>query len=323
MSNWVFPAGPEFIPYIAAVIGLIVCFEGIRQTFFSGSSSDAVKSKRMRLLNKGLSKKEMLNLTSDAGRSSALNRIPFFGSIPRKMRQAGMMVAPPVFIGACAFVVVLILIIGSFLAGPILAFGIALLAGFVIPFTIINIARKKRVERFAAQLPDALDLMMRGLRVGHPLNTTVANVAATMADPIGSEFGYMADQIAYGDTVSDAFTDLADRIDQEDMRYLAVSVSIQHGTGGNLAKMLATLSATIRGRSAMRRKVLAISSEGRISAILLSLLPFVIFAGTSLTAPDYYASVQEDPLFWPMAFAVILLVGINFFALRKVANFRV
>ncbi|WP_298359532.1 type II secretion system F family protein [uncultured Litoreibacter sp.] len=323
MGDWVFPAGPEYIPYVVAMVGALVCFEGIRQSFFDRLTPQAIKSKRLHLMKLGLTRKELLSLATDRDESGLLRRIPFFGSIPNKMRQAGMTMKPSAFLSACGFAVAAIMIIGSVAIGPLGAAAIAMISGIVIPATVVNIARKKRVARFGLQLPDALDQMTRGLRVGHPLNTTLVNVAATMPDPIGSEFGYVADQIAYGDNLVDAFGALARRIDQEDMYYLAVSVGIQHGSGGNLGKMLGTLAKTVRQRAAMRRKVKAISAEGRISALVLSLLPFLIFGGTSLTAPEYYPSVQDDPLFMPMAVAVVLLVAINFFALRKVANFRI
>jgi tight adherence protein B len=133
------------------------------------------------------------------------------------------------------------------------------------------------MEKLVAQLPDALDLMARGLKVGHPLNVTVASVATEMSDPIGSEFGLLVDQVSFGTEIADAFADLADRTDLEDTRSLAVSVGIQHGTGGNLARVLNVLAKVIRDRATMRRKITAISAEGRLSAFILSVLPFGIF----------------------------------------------
>lgn len=164
---------------------------------------------------------------------------------------------------------------------------------------------------------------MRGLRIGHPINATIHNVASAMPDPIGTEFARMSEQIAYGENLTDAFFDLADRIDQEDMHYLAVSIGIQHGTGGNLAQMLNTLSKVIRGRGAMRRRVKAVSSEGRISSVILSCLPILIFGFTSVTAPKYYIEVQDDPMFWPMAVVIVVLLVANFLVLRKLTTFRI
>ena len=126
------------------------------------------------------------------------------------------------------------------------------------------------MELMVRQLPDALDLMARGLKVGHPLNTTIRSVANEMPDPIASEFGVVMDQIAYGDDLPDAFAEMADRIDLEDVRYLSVSIGIQHGSGGDLASILMTLSRVIRNRLSMRKRIKAISSEGS-SAMACSL----------------------------------------------------
>ena len=150
----------------------------------------------------------------------------------------------------------------------------------------------KELER---QLPEALDLMARGLIVGHPLNSTITAVANEMTDPIASNFGTIADQISYGDDLVDAFMDFAERTDLEDVRYLAISVAIQNGTGGDLGKVLQTLAKVIRGRMTLRKRIMAISSEGRLTSIFLSLLPVLIFVSTSLTAPDYYRGVADDP----------------------------
>lgn len=323
MDYWFIETGPAYIPYVVAMVVLVACFELIRQSFFDRMTPESIKSKRLHLLKAGVTKTELLSSATDRDEHPLLRKIPFFGKIPNRMRQAGMTMKPSAFLSGCGFAITAIMIVGSAIMGPLNAAMVAAVSGIVIPFTIVDIARKKRVARFGLQLPDALDQMTRGLRVGHPLNTTIVNVANTMPDPIGSEFGYVADQIAYGDDLVDAFNSLARRIDQEDMYYLAVSVGIQHGSGGNLGKMLGTLAKTVRQRSAMRRKVKAISAEGRISAIVLSLLPFLIFVGTSLTAPDYYPSVQHDPMFMPMAIAVVVLVVVNYLALRKAANFRI
>ncbi|QUJ76703.1 type II secretion system F family protein [Sulfitobacter albidus] len=211
----------------------------------------------------------------------------------------------------------------SFFLVPIIAFPAGLALAAFLAFKVLSARHEKRMTALTQQLPDALDLMMRGLRVGHPINATIANVGRTMADPVGAEFRQLAEQIAHGDYLTDAFRDFAERTGQEDVEYLSVSISIQHGTGGNLAEMLGTLSKVVRDRIIMRRRIKAISSEGRISAYLLSALPVVIYVATSLTAPDYYSDVSDDPLFKPIAVAIVVLVVANFLTLRKLVNFKV
>ena len=314
---------PVLFMYVGVFLGVIVLFEGVRQMVFSGDAADRTRSKRLKLLHKGMPQNKALSLLRPQPKVTLLTQIPVYGTLPAKMRQAGMAMKPSIFLGLCAAIALLIFILFTPTLGPAPAVAVSVLSGMVIPMSIINIIRKKRVQRFTEQLPDALELMMRGLRVGHPLNTTIENVANHMPDPISTEFTLMADQITYGDELTEAMFDLATRIDQEDMHYLAVSVSIQHGTGGNLGKMLGTLAKVIRRRFSMRRKIKALSAEGRISAIILSALPVVMYGGTMLTAPEYYTGVQDDPLFTPAAAAVIVLVVGNCLALRKLVNFRV
>lgn len=212
----------------------------------------------------------------------------------------------------------LMLVMPGFLAFPV--GGIVAAAAAV---KYLRVRHNRRMAAMVAQMPDALDLMMRGLRVGHPVGATIGNVARTMPDPIGAEFRQLSDQITHGDYLADAFRDFAQRTGQEDVAYLSVAISIQHGTGGNLGEMLGTLSGVIRDRIVMRRKIKALSSEGRLSAWLLSSLPVVIFAATSISSPQYYSGVADDPLFKPLMAATVVLVVVNFLALRKLVDFKI
>jgi tight adherence protein B len=148
-------------------------------------------------------------------------------------------------------------------------------------------------------------------------------VAETMPDPIGTEFGIMVDQISYGDELVVAFRKLADRNPSEDFNYLAVSIAIQHGTGGNLGRILGVLAGVMRGRIMMRRKIKSMSAEGRISAWILSSLPFLMVGLNSIITPEYYGDVVNDPLFMPLALATLGLILLNGFVLFRLVNFRI
>lgn len=249
--------------------------------------------------------------------------LPFIGDPGLALRRAGLTISTRSYLSACAAAAAVIGLFASLLISPVTGPFIGLAIGFLVPSSVLKAKHRRRVEAFVTQLPDALDLMMRGLRVGHPISVTITNVARTMPDPIGAEFGIVADQISHGDYLTDAFADLAARLDQEDMDYLSVSLNIQNGTGGNLADMLATLSKVIRDRIMMRRRVKAISSEGRLSALILSALPVLIFVATSITSPDYYGGVSDDPMYTPIGLIIIALVVANFLALRKLASFQI
>ncbi|MGL4321332.1 MAG: type II secretion system F family protein [Paracoccaceae bacterium] len=310
-----------YLPFAGLFIGVLIAFEGLRQTVARRTDIEAARSARIRQIMAENGGKMLLmhHVKPDTWQA----RIPVFGTLGINMRQAGMKMGVRPFIAACAFSGAVTFLIWSQMLGFGVAVLPALLIGAGLPVMVVANFKRRRLERFTAQLPDALDLMMRGLRVGHPINSTLSNVVENMEDPISTEFKIMADQVAYGEDLVSAFMALAERVDQEDMYYLAASVGIQHGTGGNLATMLSTLSRVIRNRAMMRRRIKAISSEGRISAVILSGLPLLIFGFTSFSAPGYYTGVQDDPMFMPMAIAIVFFLVTNFLVLRKLSSFRV
>jgi len=313
---------PRYMIYAAVIVGMVMLFEGMRQAFFNDDQDDNQKLRRLRALSGTDQIEQAMNKLRRKVEKPRWAHIPILGTLPANMAQAGITTKPRVFLAVLTFGTVLTFFVALKLTGPLIAIAIALVVGVVAPVAYINIRRTRRVEAFAVQLPDALDQMKRGLAVGHPVNTTIRAVATSMKDPVASEFQRMADQVVYGDTLPDAVDDMARRMDVEDAYYLAASIRIQHGTGGNLGAMLGTLSTVIRSRFAMRRRIKAVSSEGRISALLLSCLPFLMFGGTLITAPDYYSSVSDDPKFYPMCAMIVFFVVGNGLILRKLVNFR-
>ncbi|MGK7651970.1 type II secretion system F family protein [Roseovarius sp. B08] len=179
-----------------------------------------------------------------------------------------------------------------------------------------------RLKKLTQQLPDALDLMSRGLKVGHPVAVTVGSVATDMPDPVGSEFGVIADQINFGDDIGTAFHDFARRVGTEDANYLAVAIGIQRGTGGNLGRILNVLSQVIRDRYTMRKKIKAISAEGRLSGLILTFLPVVIYLSIELSTPTFYGDVRNDDLYPFFALTIVGLVLLQGLLLRRLVAFK-
>ena len=143
-------------------------------------------------------------------------------------------------------------------------------AGLLLPFVALRFMRSRRHSRFGAQFPDALDVIVRSLRAGHPVPVAIAMVAREMPDPVGTEFGIVSDEITYGADLETAMRNLYFRVGQEDMPLFVTAVAIQTSTGGKLSEILENLSGVIRLRFKMRRKVRALAAEGRFSAMLLS-----------------------------------------------------
>lgn len=311
----------DYFAFAGLFVGILLIFEGVRQFFSRNTSDQAVRSRRMRMIQKGATTGELLDLLNPTHEGDLWSKVPFYSKLPVHLRQAGVEIKPIVFVLLCALAAVAITLGGYLFVGLLKSAALGIAIGMLVPVSILNNVVQKRMEKLDAQLPDALELMARGLKVGHPINTTIGSVAEDMPDPIATEFGIMVDQVSYGDDVVSAITDLANRIDTDDARYLAVSVGIQHGTGGNLARILQVLAGVMRSRAALRRKVHAVSSEGRMSARILSALPVLIFVMTMATSPAFYRDVMPDPMFLPMAIVIVFLVVANYFALQKLVNF--
>jgi tight adherence protein B len=306
--------------YVMVFVGALLAFEGLRQFLSRGETTGEARNRRMKLVRAGATSEKVLQeLFYEQTRRKGRLRLP---DLKTALRQAGFRISPLPFVAlSAAFGAVMFLLVRSRVP-ELPAAGFGALMGIMGPIALLNAARRTRLEKMVTQLPDALDMMARGLKVGHPLNVTVGAVAREMADPIGSEFGLIEDQVAFGTDIVDAFTDFAERTGLEDARSLAVSVGIQHGTGGNLARILGVLSKVIRDRATMRRKIKAISAEGRLSAMILSALPFGIFGSIHMTTPSFYGDVADDPLFLPVAITIVSLVVLQALILRHLVTFK-
>jgi tight adherence protein B len=307
---------------IAVASALLISIAALRMIFGPEAGQAKRAAARMTALSGSDERGKIAALVKTKSGGNAAPNWLGIGDLEMLFRRAEITMAPMVFIALLGLGAIVVFAIGAAFFGPLLAFPLAFGLGVLPPIAVLQSRNRKFIDKFVLQLPDALDLMMRGLRVGHPVSVTIANVGRTMADPIGAEFRALAEQISHGEYLTDAFNTMADKIGQEDVDYLAVSISIQHGTGGNLADMLGTLSKVVRDRIMMRRRIKAISSEGRMSALVLSALPVLIYLATTVTAPTYYSSVSDDPLFLPMTSAIVVLVIANYFALRKLVNFN-
>jgi tight adherence protein B len=165
--------------------------------------------------------------------------------------------------------------------------------------------------------------MVRSLQAGHPISAAISLVSKEMGDPIGTEFGIAVDEMTYGLDMREALYNMGRRIEIQDFQYVVVSINIQHETGGNLAEVLRNLSTVIRDRFRMFKKIRALSSEGRLSAIVLSFLPFAVGAIIFTGNPGFYLNVADDPLFLPMMAAALGLMLAGIFIMYRMVNFRV
>ena len=189
-------------------------------------------------------------------------------------------------------------------------------------YLFLQRARRRRIAAFSEQLPDALDVIVRGLRAGHPFRVALGLVAREMPDPVGSEFGIVADEIMFGLAQSAAIDNLFPRVGQPDLSFFSTAVNIQNQTGGNLAEILSRLSSMLRSRSKLRLKIRALSSEGRLSAIALSATPFILFFIITFLSPEYFVSVKDHWIIPPATVLAAFMLIIGNIALYKMVNFK-
>ncbi len=312
----------QLILYVGVVVGVFLAFEGIRQVFSSRGRGEEARSRRLQMIAKGATTEEILAILKPEEKPSVASRLPLVGDLPRVLLQAGISMSSGAFLTTCFVGFVIAAVIFTQLVNVLIAAVLAFLLCMVLPILAVRLQRTQRINHLVRQLPDALDMIARGLKVGHPLQTSLATVANEMPDPIGTEFGLVVDQVSFGDELVEAFNEFADRLNQEDVHYLATAIAIQHGTGGDLARILSVLSRVIRDRLTMRRKVMAISAEGRLSAAVLSVVPVVIFVGLNVMSPSYYGDIADEPLAKPLVSVVVGLVILNALILRRLVAIR-
>ena len=191
------------------------------------------------------------------------------------------------------------------------------------PLLYVNHQRSKRLIKFEKQLPEALDLMTRALRSGHAFSSALQMVGDEMADPIAGEFRIVHDEVNFGVALQQALTNLSERIPLTDLRYFIVSVLIQRESGGNLTEVLGNLSRLIRERLKLLSKVRVLSSEGRLSAWILGLMPFALAGAMNLVNPEFMSPLWNDPIGISIIQYMLILMFFGVLILRKIIKIRV
>ena len=185
-----------------------------------------------------------------------------------------------------------------------------------------RIVRQRRIGRFAELLPDSIDVTVRGLRAGYPLPAAIDLVAKEMPDPVGMEFRLTSDEISFGQDIRAAIDNLHLRVGQDDLLFLIMAVNVQSQTGGNLAEILGGLSRLLRNRAKVSMKVRALSADGRMSAIVLSLIPFILFGLISLISPSYFGEVRDHPLVTPALIYAAISLALGNIVMYRMVNFK-
>jgi len=208
--------------------------------------------------------------------------------------------------------------------------GIALLSllvgaviGMGLPHLLVNMFINRRINAFNSKFPDAIDLLVRGLRSGLPVTETLGVVSGEVPGPVGEEFKMVTERIKIGKTMEDALQETADRLGTPEFQFFCITLAIQRETGGNLAETLSNLSDVLRKRAQMKLKIRAMSSESKASAYIVGALPFIVFGLVYMMNPDYMGKFFEDQRLIVAGLGALVWMSIGGFIMAKMVNFEI
>lgn len=313
--------------YIMIFVAVVVLVEGLYLTVFGKSISlNNRVSRRLALLEKNANREQVLEqLRKEMNQHLNAKNIPLYSILAKKAQKANIAFSPKALIGIMALLAVFVFGALSVLTAAELPVKIVLAIGMGIGgvYVWVNNKAKKRIGLLEEQLPDAVELMVRSLRVGHPFSAAIGIVSREVPDPLGSEFGIIADEAAYGRDVTESLKMFAERMDSQDLRFLAVAVAIQQQSGGNLAEILEGLAKVIRARFRLFRRVKAITAEAKWSGMFLSGFPIAALVLINVVQPNYYDDVRETPAFIPAALVVAVFLVMNIIFMKVMTNIKV
>ena len=195
--------------------------------------------------------------------------------------------------------------------------------GFGLPHMAVSFLINRRVNKFTASFPDAIELLVRGLRSGLPVTETIGVVAREVDGPVGEEFSKVVDRIKIGRTMEDALGESAKRLDTPEFKFFGITLAIQRETGGNLAETLANLADVLRKRSQMKLKIKAMSSESKASAYIVGSLPFIVFGLVYSVNPTYLAGFFSEDRLIIAGIGGLTWMSIGVFIMAKMVNFEI
>jgi tight adherence protein B len=253
-----------------------------------------------------------------------LDRMAAGAGLEANGRQVGT------YMALAAIIVFSVATLGALYFRSTVSFGTLLMVGafaggtcVLLPIIVIQRLADRRRRKVADQFPVALDIFVRGLRSGHPVATAIGIVAEEMSEPLGSEFKLVLEEVNYGADLRDALQSMAARWKLNEIDMFVTSLSIQRESGGNLAEILENLAGVIRDRASIMRSVRALSSEGRMTAAILTALPVLAFSMLFLINPGFYLAVADDPFFTPGFLSLIGLYLVGYLTIRRMINLTV
>ncbi|NBB98872.1 MAG: pilus assembly protein TadB [Alphaproteobacteria bacterium] len=313
--------------YIAIFGSVLLVIQGLYLLVFGKSiEHDSKMNRRLHMMANGKSKQDVIEqLRKERSVHGNGSSIPLYDLLSDRAKKGNIAFTPQMLLmlmGGLSVFSIIMLTLGTSAPLPVrLAMGVAMGVGGV--FFWVSSKAKKRIAAIEEQLSEAVDLMVRSLRVGHPFSAALGIASEEIADPLGTELGLIADEVAYGRDAGEALGEFGRRVGLPDIGFLSVAVSIQQKSGGNLAEILDGLSKVIRARFKLFRRVRAITAEAKWSGMFLSGFPILAMIMIQVIKPDYYDPVKGTPLYIPLAIVVCLFLVINVLYMRKMTDIKV
>ena len=313
--------------YIMIFVAVVVLVEGLYLTVFGKSiSMDSRISRRLALMQKNGNREQVLEqLRKEMSQHLSSRGIPLYSLLADKAQKGNIAFSPKQLIGIMALVTVFAFVgltVGTGVETPVrIAISVVMGEGGV--YFWVNKKAKTRVTLMEDQLAEAIELMVRSLRVGHPFASAIGIVAKEVPDPLGTEFGFISDEAAYGRNVADSLKSFAERMDNQDLRFLAVAVAIQQQSGGNLAEILEGLGKVVRSRYKLFRRVKAITADAKWSGTFLSAFPLLALVAINMIDPNYYEDVKDSAAFVPAGIFVGVMLTFNVIYMKIMTTIKV
>jgi len=226
-------------------------------------------------------------------------------------------------LGIMSAVFILVVMLGLLVHTNLIVLFVLAVAFASSPLLWLSRQANKRRQAFSEKLPEALDYVTRSLRAGHSLTSAIGIVGKEFPGPIGQEFKIVFDEISFGIPFKEAMDRLADRVESVDLNFFVISLEIQHETGGNLTELLEGLAKTIRERFKLRGKIRTLSAEGRISALVLGCMPFILIGILTVINPEYTSVLWITPQGNTLLIVMAVLMALGFFSLNRISQIKV
>ncbi|MBI1274743.1 hypothetical protein GC177_02080 [bacterium] len=313
---------------LACTLGIVLAAMALFPQVFGGSKRERTKAALAKISEEnvglaGIDTSAALrsdNFSDNERLDAIMHKIPGMGEIVQMLRKTGMNINPLMYLIGVVIMFLLIKAFTGFMGLGIIGVILSAVGAWMAGKAFLRNRIEKREETFLNQFPDAVDMVVRSVRAGHPFSAAMHMIAENMEPPVSTEFKQVLDEVAYGRTVSDALNRMAERVNVPDVRFFVVVINVQQETGGNLGEVLSNLSNILRKRKQMRLKIKALTSEARMTAYILGALPLCVIGVLHLVSPNYLKPLFENQVGKFILGLALIMIGSAFAVVKKMAK---